>query len=353
MPVYNAAPFLRTAIGSILNQTFGDFEFLIINDASTDDSAAILASYTDPRLRVVHNDRNLGQTATLNRGLRLARAELVARQDADDVSLPRRLHAQMAFLHNHPDIILLGTRGTCINGAGEVLAPMGSPATDGISIRWSLCFENPFIHTSVIFRRDFVLTDLGGYDPSFSYCQDFDLWSKLARTNPIANLPDQLVLYRTHSASMTATMHATAPLERKRVYMTNLAAIFPERRLNTTDLELLTGLHRGVPRSESTALLRLLGALLADYLAAHPEALVTPSFRETVGLQYFRLAALFARQRDPMTLIAAGQAVRWSPRTTLATAIRALARRSRRVVPPVHMGDTTPEHVLGAHDAPL
>jgi len=329
MPVYNAAPFLRAAVDSILNQSFGDFEFLIINDGSTDDSAAILTSYADARIRVVHNERNLGITAALNRGLRLARAELVARQDADDVSLPTRLGVQMAFLRNHPDVVLLGTRGTCISRDGRKLHPIGSPATDAVSIRWVLCFENPFIHGATIFRRGPVVTDLGGYDPGLPYCEDFGLWSKLAGVGPVANLPDRLVLYREHSASLMATMPATLPRERACVLKATLLATFPGRRLSTADLELLNYLPRGPRRSESAAFLRLVGLLLADYVTANPEARRSSSFSQTVASQYASLAALLARHKDPATLVAGWQALCWSPAGALAVFTRAVRRRLR------------------------
>jgi len=109
MPVYNGGPFLRSAIESILNQDFSDFDFLIIDDGSTDGSHEIAASYADPRIRLESNGRNLGLIATLNRGLDLARGTYVARMDADDIAFPDRLSKQLTFMEAHPEIGLCGT----------------------------------------------------------------------------------------------------------------------------------------------------------------------------------------------------------------------------------------------------
>src|SRR4051794_29608800 len=109
LAVYNGERYLREAIDSILGQTFQDFEFLIINDGSTDSTREIILSYHDPRIRLVDNEDNIGQTRSLNRGLALAAGQFVARQDADDISEPERLASQVAFLEIHPEVVLLGT----------------------------------------------------------------------------------------------------------------------------------------------------------------------------------------------------------------------------------------------------
>ena len=109
MSVYNGEKYLREAINSILSQTFNDFEFLIINDGSTDGTADILKSYTDSRIKIINNEKNIGLTKSLNKGLKIAKGEYIARQDADDISMPERLKEEVAFLEIHKDYAVVGT----------------------------------------------------------------------------------------------------------------------------------------------------------------------------------------------------------------------------------------------------
>jgi glycosyltransferase involved in cell wall biosynthesis len=127
MPVHNGEPYLDASVRSILGQTYGDFEFLVIDDGSTDGSARILRAYQDPRFRIVENGRNLGVVETLNRGLSLSRGEYVARMDCDDESLPERLERQVSFLDSHPEVGVLGTSGDLIDGDGRFLAGFRYP----------------------------------------------------------------------------------------------------------------------------------------------------------------------------------------------------------------------------------
>ena len=219
MPVYNAGHYLREAVESILAQTFGDFEFLIINDGSTDGSRKIVTSYTDPRIRLVDNERNLGLTPTLNRGLFLAHGDLIARQDPDDMSHPRRLEQQVRFLQDHPEVALLGTQGRVIDQEGNYLGPLDR-SQEHISIQWFHLFDNSFIHTAVMFRKRVIWGELGGYDEAFSSSQDYDLFSKVLLSYCVSNLADRLVDYRVHSLSVTATMQTTGNAKARRVNQT-------------------------------------------------------------------------------------------------------------------------------------
>lgn len=204
MSVYNGQPFIQNALESILHQTWRDFEFLILNDGSTDDSRDIILSYNDNRIRLVDNPTRLGLAKSLNRGLGLAKGELIARQDADDISHPDRLHRQIQHLKSHPEIELLGAGARAIDDAGqpknvELRMPTGLAA-----IRWYLMFHNAFIHSSVIFRRRTILADLGGYNESFDRGQDYDLWSRTARSFKVENLPDVLLDYRYEYGSVSS-----------------------------------------------------------------------------------------------------------------------------------------------------
>jgi glycosyltransferase involved in cell wall biosynthesis len=204
MAVYNGEPYLHEALESILQQSFGDFEFLIINDGSTDRTREIVLSYSDPRICLLDNPGNLGLTRSLNRGLALARGEFVARQDADDISEPQRLARQVAFLQAHPEVALLGTWYTKINNEGTLIAKRKLPC-DYTDLRWRLLFSCPFVHSCVMLRKAAVLEQIGFYNEDFDYSQDFELWRRIARRLPVANLNEYLGRWRENPGSMTST----------------------------------------------------------------------------------------------------------------------------------------------------
>ena len=205
MCVHDGEAYLREAVDSILGQTFRDFELLVIDDGSRDGTAAILASYGDPRLRVVRNETNRGLTASLNIGLRLAAGELVARQDADDRSHPSRFEKQVRFLQANPGVAVLGSGYRNMRAHGRRPRRTVWPAcTTKAGIRWQLLFGTPFAHSSVMFRRSVILGELGGYDERFAASQDFELWSRVSRTHAMSNLPESLVDIRSHGASISS-----------------------------------------------------------------------------------------------------------------------------------------------------
>jgi len=206
LSVYNGGPYIRRAVASILAQTFGDFEFIIIDDGSTDGTAAILDAFDDPRIRRITHPVNRGLTASLNEGLALARGQYIARQDADDVSLPDRLARQVAYLQAHPDIVVVGAQARLIDAAGRRIPDhmLAKPLTPA-GVRFKLLFDGPLIHSSVMFRRDVVQGRFGGYDPSWPTNQDYELWSRLAQAGcAMANLPDVLVEHRHHGGQISA-----------------------------------------------------------------------------------------------------------------------------------------------------
>ena len=204
MPVYNAARYVGDAVRTILAQTCSSFELLVIDDGSTDDSPRIVASFDDSRVRIVRNDRNLGLTPSLNRGLALARGEIIARQDADDLSEPMRLERQLAFLDANPDVAVVGSWYRKIDETGQPLGDRRLPLSD-TELKWALLSYCPIVHSAAMFRRDDILV-LGGYDERFVYAQDFDLWSRVARHHRLANLPEFLVRYRLVATSLTASI---------------------------------------------------------------------------------------------------------------------------------------------------
>lgn len=193
MAVRDGAAWVAEAVGSVLAQTDGDHELIVVDDGSTDATAVLLAGLTDPRLRVVRQEA-AGLTRALNRGLGAARADLVARLDADDLTLPERIARQRAFLAAHPDVGVLGTAAREIDAAGR---PVGEvrPPLDDAAIRRALIRRNPFVHSSVMARRG-LLTSVGGYDERVAVAQDYDLWMRLAPRTRLANLPEVLVVRR-------------------------------------------------------------------------------------------------------------------------------------------------------------
>lgn len=225
MSVYNGARFLKDSIDSILAQTFSDFELIIVNDGSTDGSAAILAQLVDPRVRVLVNETNIGLTASLNRGLDVSRGELIARQDADDLALPERLAAQVAFLDEHPEIGLIGTAYQVVDEAGRVIATHVQPRDEAI-LRWQLLFQNAFCHTSVMLRRK-VIPAKHLYDANLAYAQDYDAWSRVMRVTKGYNLPEPLVRYRHHGNTISRKNFDAQQSIADSICSANLAFVIP------------------------------------------------------------------------------------------------------------------------------
>lgn len=218
MPVFNGEKYLREAIDSILKQSFTEFEFIIINDGSTDRSAEILQTYADPRLRVIHNESNIGVTLTLNKGLDLARGEYVARMDCDDVSVPDRLEKQVSFMDAHPEVAVCGTYALVIDETGRVLRTNQVPTGRHLEVDyWRL---NPIIHPSAMIRVGH-LGDLR-YDGRIRYAQDFDLWLRIKAKHDLHNIPEYLLLYRRHGDSITRSKNEAQRSSAYRIFCAHL-----------------------------------------------------------------------------------------------------------------------------------
>lgn len=197
MSVYNNENFLHGSINSILEQTFKNFEFIIINDGSNDNSLKMLLEYQKNDNRILTIDqKNIGLTKSLNRGIKLARCKYIARQDADDKSLPDRLKMQIDFLENNPDHFLVGCRHNIIDKSGHMIGEpeMPVPINDS-KIKEVIDKYNPFIHSFVMFRND---TGKIGYfyDPRYKYSQDIELWTRIRDYYKMHNLPEVLGLSR-------------------------------------------------------------------------------------------------------------------------------------------------------------
>ncbi len=210
MPVYNASVFLQDAIQSVLNQTFIEYEFIIINDGSSDDSEMIIQRFQDGRIRYVKNEVNLKLIKTLNLGLSLAKGKYVARIDADDICLPNRFEKQIAFLENHPEIGVLGSYASIIDEYNQQIGECIYPTEhDGIAL--DLVRYNPMIHPSVMLRSSILKEESLFFDERFVHAEDYELWTRLISKTKFANLPEKLLLYRKHS-SQISSVHTSEQL---------------------------------------------------------------------------------------------------------------------------------------------
>lgn len=198
MPVYNAAPFLKEAVDSILNQTFNDFEFLIFNDGSTDNSKEILSSYTDPRISLIDFDKNQGYVRLLNLGLEMATGKYIARMDADDVSVDSRFEKQYNFLEQNPEYILCGSAFAIIDTGRKIDLP-----TQNDEIKLKMLTITPFCHPSVLIRTEALARNKMRYDERYAPAEDIEMWVQLSDFGKFHNFEEILLLYRLHDNNIS------------------------------------------------------------------------------------------------------------------------------------------------------
>jgi glycosyltransferase involved in cell wall biosynthesis len=220
MGAYNAAAHLSFAIESILAQTFRDFEFLIINDGSTDNTLARLRSYEkrDPRIRII-DQPNRGVIAVRNTSLDLARAPFLCCMDHDDISAPDRIARQLDFLHRHPDVAAVGGWFQTIDDAGRPIRLMRLP-TDHASLDELHLGGTTAINHPTAMVRTAIARQVGGYDPATAFAEDLDLWLRIAEVRRIANLPALVLHYRDHPHS-ASSLHQQRQLDSMRTACRN------------------------------------------------------------------------------------------------------------------------------------
>ncbi len=215
LPVYNGEAYLAEAVQSILDQTFTNFELIILNDGSKDHSLEIIQGFKDPRIAVIDNPQNLGLIATLNKGLAAARGKFVARMDADDRAFPERLQVQSDYLSSHPGIAVVGTWAQVIDANGNFLKIHRNPL-DHFAIMYELMFGNTITHPSIMMRKDVILS-IQGYDMRWQHAEDYDLYSRLVHTHALANIGQPLLYYRQHGTSVTG-MESSQEIVRENTY---------------------------------------------------------------------------------------------------------------------------------------
>lgn len=206
LPAYNVSLYIRDAIFSVLNQTYYNFELIIIDDGSTDNTLSIVNQIQDSRIKIIRNPINLGIQKTLNNGLRLSQGIYIARIDGDDEWIDKdKLKKQIQFLEENKECILIGSGAVCINEDGKYLYKYLKPQTDKM-IRGKIIGQNCFIHSSIVFRKKEIIS-LGGYseDEKTKHAEDYDLWLKAGKIGKFYNIPEYSVKFMIRKSSIGNT----------------------------------------------------------------------------------------------------------------------------------------------------
>lgn len=214
MPVYNAAPFLEEAIDSILNQTYKEFDFYIINDGSIDNSEAIIESYQDDRINYLKNDTNRGLVYTLNRGLNEIRNEFVVRMDSDDIAMPQRFELQIKYMDANPEVMASGTQ---IQYFGQSDAQPIFPLTHN-ELKAKLILAHGIVHPTAIYRKEFIDENKIRYEEEFYFIEDYNFWLKVSKSGRLGNISDVLLKYRWEGQNVTAKNWHTREGRYKLIY---------------------------------------------------------------------------------------------------------------------------------------
>ena len=333
MPVYNGERFLREAVDSVLVQTYADFEFIVVDDGSTDGTAQILDAYDDSRIVRLCHRANRGIVAALDWGLAVSRGELIARQDADDVALPSRLEEQVRLLDRHPELVIVGSASHLIDEGGTHLGTQCYPASD-TAIRWQMLFHNSFVHTSVMVRAKVLRTNALRYDVQALHAEDYDLWSRLLCHGQGMNVGQALVKHRVHKDQIGQVAPVRQRQSADRIACSNLARLGVH--LAEVEAGVLRRWHHRLPRRLRRQDVALCRALLRTLDAFGRQPDVDPHIVRDIRARWLGLIAAAAaglrmdlfrtelawdilRQVRPYTL---AYLSRWAMRLMLKRAIR-------------------------------
>jgi hypothetical protein len=245
MPAYNAGPYVDQAVKSILSQTLGDFELIIVDDGSRDGTGSILRRLTDRRVILVEQDHR-GVVDCLNYGFAVGRGRYVARMDADDIALPHRLARQVAYLETHSDVGILGSAYRIIDASGKSLGLRRWPQTD-LEIRWVSLLANPFGGSTVMIRRELLVRHGLRHDSGLWAAEDYDLWTRILRYSRGWSLCSPLVLYRAHASSTTGRHRSTQLLHHDVVACRTIGECLPDFPITPVEVSRLRAAF-GVPR---------------------------------------------------------------------------------------------------------
>jgi glycosyltransferase involved in cell wall biosynthesis len=297
MAVYNGGAFLRDTITSILHQTLREFEFIIINDGSTDETSQVLSAVTDPRIIVINNRQNRGLAYSLNEGLARAQGKYIARIDAGDLAAPERLERQAAFLDTHPEVGILGTGHTFIDEGGQQRGMRRNPIGD-LDIRWTSLLKNPFFHPTVMLRREVLCRHHLRYDTAFQASQDYDLWTRMLQYTEGANLNDVLLSYRKSHESITATCRELQLANHDLVAFRTICRLLPELQVSQEHVtrlrEAFVGgdLQRGERKKQCAELASCYLDILSAFAATYSER---PGIQDLQHREALRIALIGVR----------------------------------------------------------
>lgn len=252
MACSNEVAFVRASLESILRQDYADLEIIIVDDCSTDASAQIIMDVAsrEKRVRFIQNEKRMGLTASLIKAINYARGEYVARQDADDCSMPERLGKQVRYLESNPNVVLLGTmRYEMDDQSRFIKKPFGVHSARSISRL--LRHGNVFTHGAVMFRKD-AYNVVGGYDSRFKYAQDYDLWLRLSKVGAVHNLKDRLYCRRVNAGSISGARGgeqsiyaALGALKQAEIYDERIIDAYIDRMASATDADdMMDAFHR-------------------------------------------------------------------------------------------------------------
>jgi glycosyltransferase involved in cell wall biosynthesis len=332
MPVYNGERFVVEAFRSILAQTFRDFELLVVDDGSTDNTAALLAAEqaADARVVVHRQPTNQGFLAALETGCARARGRYLARLDADDVSLPERLARQVAFMDAHPEVGVVGSAIHVIDDRGVRSRTKSYPTGSGLAA-WSMIFFNSLAHPAAMFRRS-AFEAVGGYPAGCAGgTEDYAIFLEISRVARLANLPDVLLLYRIWGGNMTSVKWEAQEADAVRLLRQFLARAFAFE-LSAEDARALRGLSRDEYPADAVSAARL-GSIIEQLVPrvvapfAGSDADVD-AIRADAGVRLWLLSALALRRGSARALPLAVKAFATSPASLAAFAAKA-ARRVR------------------------
>ena len=251
LAAHNDARFLREAIDSVLRQTLADLELIVVDDGSTDDTAAVIDGLDDRRVVVIRNETQLGLAASLNRALDQAAGDYVARLDADDVAVPERLARQVDRLRREPRVAAVGSAVTDLGGVGRRhVMPAGA-----IPLRWHALFSSPFFHPTVVVDRETLDAHGLRYDPAYEESEDYDLWTRLFAFANGDNLREPLVLKRVHPGQASLRRREVQESFQRRVAVREIARVSAD-----VDAEAAWRVGARKPGGSRTEFVRLLRA---------------------------------------------------------------------------------------------
>ena len=287
MTVYNGMPYLPLAIESILKQIYSDFEFVIVDDCSSDDSRETIQSYGDPRIRLIRNEFNIGQTQSLNHGLSNIDTPLVARMDADDISHECRLEKQIRYLEEHPDVVAAGTNLRTIDPEGNEIGNYSFPEKD-LTLRWMQLFDCPVSCGAVMFKKQIIWDRLGGFDPSIRYAQDWELWSRVLPEHRLANVQEYLLDVREHPGASSVASNRRMLDEQFRINRMNPDRILGMRDRSEDWLQKVdTLLSKKVVKPADR--LEVINVYFDRFRQLYPDASNDPTILNILAQQYLKL----------------------------------------------------------------